>query len=1074
MRRNPALTFSGALKILDKYESKTIRRLDKALGGIILAAGAGAGIAAVGGAALAPAALAAAAWGWVDQKNEAMGLLRGLTGRLSPLVRQTKGLERRQLIAAAHSVIVVSAFLEVLEKDAGKDVSADLTENDRQHIIAGGRGTTVQSFVEYLYTGEIPTPSASAGFAENRVRVIDWGIRRYIRFRTSRELGVLDTELAALFGEHVGERYESNFVRLAASAPEFAIWMMHTEHAATRQWTAQVGEAVRQAFAIQGEALTRVETVLAHLAAIAGDRPAVGRNHDGLHKANIAVLDEPIVSRDAERYGTAVTFPAVREAFRTPRYQINTTGRDVMPASETWWESLPVRNDLDAMIASYLTSPAATQLPLLLLGHPGAGKSLLTKVLAARLPVADYTVVRVPLRKVGASAPIVDQIREALTKATNGHVDWHALVDEPSDGVLVVLLDGLDELLQATSVDRRGYLQEVMEFQRIEGELNRPVAVVVTSRTVVADRVDVPDGTTIVKLVEFDDHQVKTWLGTWRAANQTGIDAGTVGELALSEVHHQIALARQPLLLLMLALYAADPDSAKLDAGLSTSALYERIFDNFARREVQKRAQNALHGTALEDAVADQIVRLSVAALAMFNRGVQHVNEAELREDLKALRHATVAEHEGRRLLGEFFFVHAAEGVTAETERSYEFLHATFGEYLVAQHVLTELVDVAAAAYAGRRSRDPDDKMLFALLSHQVWATRRNIVDLAAEIFAALPEADQTGVRSLLIGLIGDYRQRPRSAALDGYRPTLMDIIGQPAAYSANLVTLAVAFAKEDGGLGLVGPFGDTEDQAMTGWRSTVTLWRAGLDEDSWLSVLFSFDLRANLVVTGTDAFVSAGNTPQVWFARLSGDVGDARRAGFGEAILGGTWFVGDDWTDRVLSRVYPEILRDEFLLPRLEQAPYGTPHEEIAAVVHALVLLLRVRAASLPTRSVENIVHWLTRDPNTSLPVSIILLVVYHHPHVLLTTHRWQHADLYVGMEGELRFVLSQAARRVPSAEQKDWRRVRRRLLGGEASEQTKAGSAELTASLIDLLTIAPASASYPIRRGGPGPGRR
>jgi hypothetical protein len=54
MRREPSLTFQGALAILGHREHRVIGRLDKLLGGVILAAGAGAGIAAAGPAALAP------------------------------------------------------------------------------------------------------------------------------------------------------------------------------------------------------------------------------------------------------------------------------------------------------------------------------------------------------------------------------------------------------------------------------------------------------------------------------------------------------------------------------------------------------------------------------------------------------------------------------------------------------------------------------------------------------------------------------------------------------------------------------------------------------------------------------------------------------------------------------------------------------------------------------------------------------------------------------------------------------------------------------------------------------------
>ena len=111
------------------------------------------------------------------------------------------------------------------------------------------------------------------------------------------------------------------------------------------------------------------------------------------------------------------------------------------------------------MLAGYVTAPDATRLPLLLLGHPGAGKSLLTKVLAARLPTSAYTVVRVPLRWVGANVPVRDQIEQALDQATNGRVEkWWRLADQSEGTVRVVLLDGLDELLQATRNDRSGYL----------------------------------------------------------------------------------------------------------------------------------------------------------------------------------------------------------------------------------------------------------------------------------------------------------------------------------------------------------------------------------------------------------------------------------------------------------------------------------------------------------------------------------------------------------------------------------------------------------------------------------------
>ena len=94
MQREPSLTFEGALKILGHHEPQLIGKLDTLLGGVILASGAATGIAVVGGPALAPAAMFAAVWGFTEQKNQAMELLREAVRTLSGRLAQTRGYER--------------------------------------------------------------------------------------------------------------------------------------------------------------------------------------------------------------------------------------------------------------------------------------------------------------------------------------------------------------------------------------------------------------------------------------------------------------------------------------------------------------------------------------------------------------------------------------------------------------------------------------------------------------------------------------------------------------------------------------------------------------------------------------------------------------------------------------------------------------------------------------------------------------------------------------------------------------------------------------------------------------------
>jgi hypothetical protein len=575
-------------------------------------------------------------------------------------------------------------------------------------------------------------------------------------------------------------------------------------------------------------------------------------------------------------------------------------------ADERWWQKVPARDDFDLMLARYIGSPDATRVPMLLLGHPGAGKSMLVKLLAGRLPAAGYTVVRVPLRRVGANAPVIHQIRTALDLTTHGRVrDWHQLADRAGDTVRVVLLDGLDELLQASQHDRSGYLQDVTEFQRIEAAQGTPVVVLVTSRTVVADRVTIPDGTTVVKLDPFTDDDIVDWVERWTSVNARAIAAGRMGELTVDGALAQPHLAQQPLLLLMLAIYAADPTMAPIDPELGTAELYRRLIDGFAQREAAKdidrdprastpgeRGGNRPRaGTAggrtddREQRAADHRSRLEIAALGMFNRGRQDIGEEELGHDLEVIEPRLMTRwrptEAGRRIIAEFFFVHAPEarveagpdapepgyqaGPPPGPRRSYEFLHATFGEYLVAQRILDELADIAAKAHAGRRGVvEPDDSLLFALLSMQPLAARRSVVEFAADIGGNLRKRERARIADVLEMLLGSYRSPRPAGKFAAYQPMPADQPRQLACYSANLVMLRMTLGDRRAPV-LLSRLLRTEGNGMDQWRSMVLLWQAGLDNDGFQAMLDSVRLAAPGRPALINALTMGGPISEYW-----------------------------------------------------------------------------------------------------------------------------------------------------------------------------------------------------------------
>ena len=979
MRREPSLTLRGALEILGHRERRLIDSLDKLLGGVILAAGAGAGLAAVG----APAAFGtlAAIWGWIEQKNEAVRLVRQLLDASSKKLTNTSRVERRQLIIAAHTTIVVAAFFESFNERTNKRLAGKprLSDLEKKTLITGRQPDHDESIIDILYRAEIPAPSPTRSYANNIEAIERWMsyfcesfdpfVKEYYGIR------IRDVDWERI-QETAIKRYESHYFTLAATVPEFMVWAMLGEHAATQHHIAQLHSDMVAALDMDRAALGRVQEFLA----LQTGQP---RNSLALcavvERANRGVLDQRIVPTEAERYGTAVEFPEIRNIYVNPRYRIARANDDIRPADESWWDEQPSRDDIDLTLAGCMTVPDATRLPVLILGHPGAGKSLLTKVLAARLTSASgYTAVRVPLRQVGANAPIMEQIQQALDIATHKRVNWWELIEQGNDTMRVVILDGLDELLQATSNDRSGYLQDVMEFQRIEAEQERPVVVIVTSRTVVADRVDIPTGTTVIKLDYFDGADIEQWLSRWKEANGTLIASGKVGELTLAAAWRHFELARQPLLLLMLALYSADPASPALDADLSSADLYHRLLDNFARREVAKKAEQKLSRHETERRVKDQLDRLSIAALAMFNRGRQDITETELGEDLTSLHERTIASLSraelGQRLIAEFFFVHAAEAQplpdlkqaenvsTAldsknreQPRRAYEFLHATFGEYLVASRVMTELVDVAETALGSRRGpREPDDNLLFALLSHAPLAVRISTLSFAAEIFAGLSTRECKNTLDTLDILISSYRNRHGSDRYVAYQPQPVDRVRQLATYSANLITLRAAL-----GLGEKVPLAKIfhgSAKPMEQWRSTAMLWRAGLDSDGFLAILGNLRIVDNsLMFSVSKDTVLSTDVADVWFAQLTVDPQLANRLRYGIAICEQT-LVEDDgpvtWRDIMGARLIPVIsgiMKDTYSaeLPTITPPPPGTSRESIEWVGSLVARLLRVRGSS-------------------------------------------------------------------------------------------------------------------------------
>ena len=780
--------------------------------------------------------------------GELVRLGRELVGGFADRRQGLSRFDRTQRIQAAHAIIVVTAYFETLaDADLPFPIDAlELTRAEQVTLVAdrSPRSGRVGALVGELLDTAIPLPTPQSP-REDTVRALHTlyeGLSaRLVQFVQG--LAAWDalagpdqsrfTRAVRAIPPAACLRYESLLNELAGTFPEVAHWANLQDHEATRH---QLRE-LRVALAGLGEYLRHTTD-----GAVADDRLA------GLTRAHRAMLDRPVV--EASDMPEGLRIPVLGDAYLDPRFRAADVSPGATPSEESWWHDVPVRDDMTTFLAGYLTSPQATQAPLLVLGHPGSGKSVLTRVLAARLPASDFLVVRVILREVPADMDLQDQVEQAVRTTTGERLEWPALVRSAGNALPLVLLDGFDEMLQATGVSQTDYLMKIREFQRREAAQDRPVAVVVTSRITVADRARIPDDTVAVRLEPFSPTQVTAWLDMWRAANEGYFRARALTALTAQTAMIYPELSEQPLLLLMLALYDADDNVLQHDTErFSRADLYERLLVRFARREIER-----YHPSGVDQAIEGELGRLSVAAFAMFNRASQWVTEADLDRDLRVLlgSRRRTGEAQGFRaplgpaelVLGQFFFIQESQAFRGDNRlHTYEFLHATFGEYLVARLIWQVLAGMVArelaAAFTPLGTNPQDDGMLYAVLSFAMLSSRPSVIEFLTERAARTPPEARRSMTDLLIRLcaIAGTGRTDRSH-LD-YEPRPLSVAARHANYSANLVIMVVIV---NGETPLTELFG--VDDPVPAWYERVLLWRSQTSNREFTGLVDSLELR--------------------------------------------------------------------------------------------------------------------------------------------------------------------------------------------------------------------------------------
>lgn len=523
--------------------------------------------------------------------------------------------------------------------------------------------------------------------------------------------------------------YEAQYIKLADEFNDFALFAQLQNFDSIHRAVTQNKDALDLLSGITKKIDVGLNNLSSIVNSIATNFSAIQAQDivDDLRNKYFSFIEQPIID-DKEIKSDAETlslhFPKIVDAFIPQSYKcLQYQHKETKLEDPSSWKGLSIQHDLDKFFIKYLYSPDSVEYPLIILGHPGSGKSLLTKVLSAQLMSNSYTVVRIPLRDVNAEDGIDVLVEDQIKKITSrpliqGYGGFAAQFNEKP---LTIILDGYDELLQAKGDVFSGYLEKVRMFQQDQKSLKRPVRIIITSRVTLIDKARIPINSTILRLMEFDQKQRQAWIDIWNDINADYFSSSDVNPFVLppkekGTKNSILELAEQPLLLLMLAIYDSEANELAQISNIKRTELYDNLLRRFVRRERSRYVPGFCDKSEDEqDKIIEQEMnRLGVVAIGMYNRQEVVIQSKQLEEDIelyKAHRNDGSSKphslKESESVLGGFFFIHksTAKDLDAHSDNSesaYEFLHNTFGEFLAADFILRNTIKEVKDIYVDR------------------------------------------------------------------------------------------------------------------------------------------------------------------------------------------------------------------------------------------------------------------------------------------------------------------------------------------------------------------------------------
>ncbi|HSV29090.1 MAG TPA: pentapeptide repeat-containing protein, partial [Candidatus Omnitrophota bacterium] len=348
-------------------------------------------------------------------------------------------------------------------------------------------------------------------------------------------------------------------------------------------------------------------------------------------------------------------------------------------------------------------------------GPPGSGKSSFARMLAARL-AGDHNVLLIPLHRIDPTRELIDEVGAFVEY--DGFLP-HNPLSPKSDETLLLIFDGLDELEMRGRIAHevvRDFIRAVRDLLRDHNRHRARLKVLMGGREVVLQAVAsefkkpgqvmhllpyvVPEhefsqfgaGTELLKADQRDE-----WWRSYGKLSGRGYD-GMPEHLRKGELGE---VTGQPLLNYLV---ARALDRGKLTtADANVNDVYrELVAEVYERNYARDRAADVPPHPAVENiqTIEDFFELLEEVSLAVWHGHGRTVTRREIeayarRGKVDGLLNALAdgAEEGVSKLLLSFYF--REHGTHRGEEKTFEFTHKTFGEYLVARRIVRTIGMVA-------------------------------------------------------------------------------------------------------------------------------------------------------------------------------------------------------------------------------------------------------------------------------------------------------------------------------------------------------------------------------------------